>query len=266
MRVGATHYDKTFFERLDWSPDHGTVDLVTKLEAQLGALPGYADAEASVGHELRSVLWARRFEKRFPKVFTHAPAAWRNPPLKRLISRPSVEAVLLTSGVAPVVSNQDLKLLARALTGCEPEIRNTALQSAPGSRGGRTQYPDPGMIRSLLAERLSRGPRTNLLKALTLYYALNVIHPFDDGNGRTARAVLMLDLSALFGWRGFPFSFLAYQYVSAFYVVQAFNAGYAEARLGTFLARFIPFLSAAAYENRLMMGPRSRDRTLENNR
>jgi len=82
--------------------------------------------------------------------------------------------------------------IASAARGTETVLRSSAVFTAADRFGGRWRYPDATRITDALAalcRYLKESDQSALVKAATAHVTLASLHPFDDGNGRTARIV-----------------------------------------------------------------------------
>jgi hypothetical protein len=95
----------------------------------------------------------------------------------------------------------DLDVIAMRVLGAEAAFRTRTARS--GVCGNyRMLYPDPERLSGLMDQWLSLSPDDAphpLAWAMLRYLALILIHPYRDGNGRMARAVLEIDLSRITG-------------------------------------------------------------------
>ena len=67
-----------------------------------------------------------------------------------------------------------------------------------GNRAGSTYFVAPELVKGTLAQGFSfySSLTDPLARALFMMYLVSEVHPFDDGNGRTARAMMNADLVA----------------------------------------------------------------------
>lgn len=67
-----------------------------------------------------------------------------------------------------------------------------------GNRAGATQFVDPALVEGTLAAgfRLRDSLDTAWERAVYVMFVISEVHPFDDGNGRTARAMMTSELVA----------------------------------------------------------------------
>ncbi|MEL6364461.1 MAG: Fic family protein [Pseudomonadota bacterium] len=156
-------------------------------------------------------------EKRLTRFITQEPnpALWR--PLSRLsyakdalrrnwrdiAHRPSLESSLDLT--LPTVNSGFQEKVAQlrgggALGPNIPDIRNHGMVSRPSASGIITRYRDfddgQEVVSSIL--QYTEFPAASLADAVRNYMNLLSIHPFSDGNGRTARLFLIHDLRVLY--------------------------------------------------------------------
>ena len=86
------------------------------------------------------------------------------------------------------------ELHRRIVVRSQPQIAGLYSPHARRVAGSAVIFPNPAKVPALMAafgERLARAERTPKA-AFDLHFALTAIHPFSDGNGRTARLLMNL--------------------------------------------------------------------------
>jgi len=179
------------------------------LEGRIATLDSYYKdrVHETYGLELRlsgAILTGAASAKQFtasdlPKV------PMSNPPLPLLLFRPAFEPVVhafwspLSTPVQPTPLVADL---ASGLCGQATLVRSSFLCSETAADGSAISYARPERILDLLDRRNSRQPEQSggaLAWAFARFLDFSSIQPFPEGNGRTARALLVLDLASQLG-------------------------------------------------------------------
>jgi len=83
-------------------------------------------------------------------------------------------------------------------------ILESRLEARPGqlkelpNRAGDTRFVEPDLVRGTLAQgfQIARGLSEPLHRAAAVMFLISEVHPFDDGNGRVARAFMNAELVA----------------------------------------------------------------------
>lgn len=129
-------------------------------------------------------------------------------PLRRLLLRPSPEPIVHSYWESLGGSRQPIERISR-LASClysdERRLRTTSATTARTPADPlRFRYPEAQAVVGALERRAERerGEGVSALQwAFCRFVDFNVAHPFTDGNGRTARALLVLDLAGSLGLR-----------------------------------------------------------------
>lgn len=76
-----------------------------------------------------------------------------------------------------------------------PEVRPGEFKNVQ-NQAGDTLFVDPGLVETTLAEGLRRLALldTGFQRAVFMMFLVSEVHPFDDGNGRLARAMMNAEL------------------------------------------------------------------------
>lgn len=124
------------------------------------------------------------------------------PSLRRFFLRPSPEPILLSFVSSFRAENESLSKasdLASSLYGAKLTVRNGSIGSS-GFFGAPTSYMHPDSISAAWEVRANRSEdRGPYARAFQRFLDFTQIHPFHDGNGRCARALLAYDLAKIFG-------------------------------------------------------------------
>ena len=100
----------------------------------------------------------------------------------------------LASSSSPLDELTVTELHRRIVARSQPEIAGQYSQHRRRIAGSQAVFPNPAKVPALMAglgERLGTAPATHAA-AFDLHFALTAIHPFSDGNGRTARLLMNL--------------------------------------------------------------------------
>ena len=102
----------------------------------------------------------------------------------------------LASSTAPIGENTVCQLHARIVARSRPDIAGVYSPYARRIAGSSVVFPNPAKIPALMQqlghdiEHAARTPEA----AFDIHFRLTAIHPFSDGNGRTARLLMNLIL------------------------------------------------------------------------
>lgn len=122
-----------------------------------------------------------------------------------LLLRPAPEPIVHSywgTLTRPQQSTADICQLASCLYTTGRELRKSPASSTGIPDEPITQFADADSIERLLQQRRERRRAagvSTLQWAFLRFLDFNSIHPFSDGNGRTARALLMLDIGGGLG-------------------------------------------------------------------
>ncbi len=95
-----------------------------------------------------------------------------------------------------------LKAYHAGIMGGRPEMSPGQFKSQ-GNRAGGTVFVAPEQVEGILGQGLVllRGLETPFQRAVFMMFIISEIHPFTDGNGRTARLMMNAELSIAGEWR-----------------------------------------------------------------
>jgi hypothetical protein len=110
-----------------------------------------------------------------------------------------------------------------AVRGAHADMLTARPDKRPGlfkeiaNRAGNTLFVDPSLVRGTLRHgfELARSLPTAFARAAMLMFVLAEVHPFDDGNGRIARAFMNAELVAAQARRALVLTVIRSDYLSA---------------------------------------------------
>ena len=96
-------------------------------------------------------------------------------------------------GTAPI-GESTVRELHRRIAACNPAIGGIYRQGPQWIKGSPVVFPDPVKIPALMEEFAAwlQAAPPDPASAFEAHFRLTAIHPFDDGNGRTARLLMNL--------------------------------------------------------------------------
>lgn len=112
----------------------------------------------------------------------------------RIVANPN----LMKTKVSQISPSDFLNLMKAwhlTIMGGRPDKRPGEFKEK-GNQAGQTHFVEPGLVKATLVRgfELSRGLRSPFGRATFLMFLISEVHPFDDGNGRLARAIANAEL------------------------------------------------------------------------
>lgn len=151
------------------------------------------------GKELRSAYLLERMDERKEAYLKRFPIG-RRPSIRRFFLRPAFEPIVCSYADefrTPQYNFEAVEDIASVLFGRKRKVRLDKSTTKPRN-GVVTKFPNPATIPYLWGQRNSRTLLTYdtpLAWALNRYLDFLQIHLFKDGNGRTARSLLLIDMA-----------------------------------------------------------------------
>ena len=121
---------------------------------------------------------------------------------RKFLLRPAHEPILWSYKdvlLQTIHNNGQLEELASCLFGRKVTYRQSDAKTKPDRKNIVRIFPKSTNVLALLNKRACRQQsKYKLFWAISRFVDFNIIHPFLNGNGRTARALLLHDLSIIF--------------------------------------------------------------------
>lgn len=199
MRIFQTYHTGSAIRV--FSPDEDWIQASKELEKKITKFASLKCNKPPncFGQEIRSSYVLEQISKRKDVYLNRFPRG-RRPSIRRFFLRPASEPIACSYAGEFRCSQHSLELvgdLASVLFGRKREVRSNKLTTRPRN-GIVTEFPEPSKIKHLWEQRNCRDLldyKSSLAWALNRYLDFLQIHLFKDGNGRTARSLLIFDMA-----------------------------------------------------------------------